>query len=77
LAKLRRLGVRVEGATFDYGAIKKHQEQIVRVSALGARKSLEDAGVELIEAQGRIAAPGEVVLTPGRGSGAPCRPATS
>jgi dihydrolipoamide dehydrogenase len=67
LAKLRRLGVRVEGATFDYGAIKKHQEQIVRVSALGARKSLEDAGVELIEAQGRIAAPGEVVLTPREG----------
>lgn len=69
LAKLRRLGVRVEGGAFDYGAIRKHQEQTVRVSALGVRKSLEDAGVALIEAEARIVAPGEVALTTPGGEG--------
>jgi dihydrolipoamide dehydrogenase len=63
LRKLKRLGVNVGEAAFDYAAMKRHQEQIVKVSALGVAKSLQEAGVEMLAGEGRIAAPGAVEWT--------------
>jgi dihydrolipoamide dehydrogenase len=63
LRKLRRLGVNVGETAFDYAAMKRHQEQIVKVSALGVQKSLQEAGVEMIAGEARIVTPGEVEWT--------------
>ncbi|MHB8909270.1 MAG: dihydrolipoyl dehydrogenase [Syntrophales bacterium] len=63
LKKIRRMGVNVANASFDYAAMKRHQEQIVNISALGVRKSLQDAGVAMIAGEGRIVSPHEVEWT--------------
>lgn len=63
LKKLGRMGVSVANAAFDYSAMKRHQEQIVKISALGVRKSLEGAGVDMLSGEGRIVAPREVEWT--------------
>ncbi|MFH1079683.1 MAG: NAD(P)/FAD-dependent oxidoreductase [Pseudomonadota bacterium] len=60
LKKLGRMGVRVAETSFDYAAMKRHQEQIVKISALGVQKSLTESGVEMKSGEGRIVAPGEV-----------------
>jgi dihydrolipoamide dehydrogenase len=60
LRKLGRMGVRAGETSFDYAAMKRHQEQIVKISGLGVRKSLQEAGVEMKVGEGRITAPGEV-----------------
>ena len=60
LKKLGRMGVRVAEPSFDYAAMKRHQEQIVKISALGVQKSLKEGGVEMKEGEGRILSPGEV-----------------
>ncbi len=60
LKKLKRLGINLASATFDFSAIKKHQQQIVKVAALGAQKTLEDAGVETKVGTGEILSPQEV-----------------
>ncbi len=65
LGKLKRLGVTVHGFTFDFQAMKRHQGQMVRISALGVQKTLDDAGVERREGTGRIVSPTEVeVISP-------------
>ncbi|MCX6069425.1 MAG: FAD-dependent oxidoreductase, partial [Chloroflexi bacterium] len=63
LKKLGRMGVSVANATFDYAAMKRHQEQIVKISAMGVQKSLTESGVEMKEGEGRILSPGEVEWT--------------
>ncbi|MCX5838420.1 MAG: dihydrolipoyl dehydrogenase [Deltaproteobacteria bacterium] len=60
LKKLGRMGVRVAEPSFDYATMKRHQEQIVRICALGVQKSLKEGGVEMKEGEGRILSPGEV-----------------
>jgi dihydrolipoamide dehydrogenase len=59
----KRLGITVENAGFDFAAVKRHQAQLVRVSALGVHKSLEDLGVDCLEGEAAIVAPGEVSIT--------------
>ncbi len=61
LKKLARMGVRVLEASFDYAAMKRYQEQAVRISALGVQKSLTEAGVEMRSGEGRILSPREAV----------------
>lgn len=61
LGKLKRLGVSAAG-TFDFAAIKRHQNQIVRTAVLGVRKSLEEAGVEMRQGLARIVSPGKVEI---------------
>ncbi|MDA8123790.1 MAG: NAD(P)/FAD-dependent oxidoreductase [Deltaproteobacteria bacterium] len=63
LGKLKRLGVQIGESAFDYGAMKRHQEQVVKLSALGVRKSLEEAGVALLAGEGRLVGPQEVAWT--------------
>lgn len=63
LKKLGRMGVSVANAAFDYSAMKRHQEQIVKISAMGVRKSLEDAGMDMLSGEGRIVAPRDVEWT--------------
>ncbi len=61
LGKLKRLGVSVTG-TYDFAAMKRHQNQIVRTAALGVKKSLEDAGVEMRQGLARITSPGKISI---------------
>ena len=68
LKKLGRMGVRVADPSFDYAAMKRHQEQIVKISALGVQKSLKESGVEMKSGEGRILSPGEVEWTAADGS---------
>jgi hypothetical protein len=56
------MGIGAAGGTYDFPSIRKHMEQMVRVSALGARKSLEDAGVELVQGEARLKSPVEVEI---------------
>ena len=42
LKKLKRVGVNILSATVDFAAMKRHQQQIVKVAALGAQKVLTD-----------------------------------
>ena len=63
LKKLGRMGIRVAGSSFDYAAMRRHQEQIVKISEMGVRKSLTDGGVVMKNGTGRILSPGEVEWT--------------
>src|SRR4030042_1377000 len=54
LKKIKRLGINVSVASIDFPAIKKHQQQIVKVAALGAQKMLADAQVETKQGKGEI-----------------------
>ena len=60
LKKLKRIGVNVNNVSFDFAAMKKHREQIVKIAALGAQKALADADVETKLGAGEILSPGEV-----------------
>ena len=60
LNKLGRMGVRAADTSFDFAAMKRHQEQIVKISAMGVQKSLKDTNVEMKNGEGRILSPGEV-----------------
>jgi dihydrolipoamide dehydrogenase len=63
LKKLARMGVCVADPSFDYAAMKRHQEQIVKISAMGVQKSLTEIGVEMKSGEGMIFSPGEVAWT--------------
>jgi dihydrolipoamide dehydrogenase len=67
LKKLKRMGINIADASIDFSAIKKHQQQIVKVSALGAQKMLTDAGVEIKQGIGEIVSPSEVRFTDASG----------
>jgi len=67
LKKLKRMGINVAGTSVDFPAIKKHQQQIVKVSALGAQKMLTDAGAEIKQGLGEILSPSEVRFTDSAG----------
>jgi dihydrolipoamide dehydrogenase len=63
LKKLKRVGVNISSATVDFAAMKKHQQQIVKVAALGAQKVLIDTQVETKLGTGEIVSPQEVRYT--------------
>ena len=63
LKKLKRMGINIKEASVDFAAIKKHQQQIVKVSDLGAQKMLTDAGAEIRQGFGEIISPSEVRFT--------------
>jgi len=67
LKKLKRVGINIAEASIDFSAIKKHQQQIVKVSALGAQKVLTDAKVETKLGTGEIISPQEVRFTDASG----------
>jgi len=67
LKKLKRMGINITDASIDFSAIKKHQQQIVKVSALGAQKVLADAGVEIKQGTGEIISSQEVRVTDSSG----------
>ena len=69
LKKLKRLGIDTGEARVDFAAMRKHQEQMVKIAALGARKLLTDAGVEITEGTGEIISPREVICTDRTGEG--------
>ena len=63
LKKLKRVGINISSAAIDFLAMKKHQQQIVKVAALGAQKVLTDAQVETKLGTGEILSPREVRFT--------------
>ncbi len=67
LKKLKRMGINVTDASIDFPAIKKHQQQIVKVSALGAQKVLTEALMEINQGVGEIVSSGEVRFTDSSG----------
>jgi dihydrolipoamide dehydrogenase len=67
LKKLKRVGINIAETSIDFSAIKKHQQQIVKVSALGAQKVLTDAKVETKLGTGEIISPREVRYTDSSG----------
>jgi dihydrolipoamide dehydrogenase len=60
LKKLKRLGINIVDVSIDFAGIKKHQQQIVKVAALGAHKMLVDAQVETKQGTGEINSSQEV-----------------
>ncbi len=68
LKKLKRVGVNVADAAVDFAAMKKHQQQIIKIAALGAQKALVDAQVETKLGTGEILSPHEVRYTDPSGS---------
>ena len=67
LKKLKRVGVNISAAAVDFSVMKKHQQQIVKVAALGAQKVLADAKVETKSGIGGILSPKEVRFTDSSG----------
>lgn len=63
LKKLKRLGINIGSAAIDFSAMKKHQQQIVKVAALGAQKILVDSKVEIKSGIGEILSKREVRFT--------------
>jgi len=68
LKKMKRMGIHVGQPSFDFAAMKRHQQQMVRISALGVEKSLREAGVDLKTGDGRIISPHEVRWTDDAGN---------
>jgi dihydrolipoyl dehydrogenase len=60
LKKLRRLGISTGQASWDFAAIKRHQRQMVAVSAKGVQLSLQDAGVDMKAGEGHVISSREV-----------------
>ena len=67
LKKLKRMGINISEASIDFSAIKKHQQQIVKVSALGAQKVLAESAVETKQGIGEIVSSQEVRFTDSTG----------
>jgi dihydrolipoamide dehydrogenase len=63
LKKMQRFGIAVGSPSLDFRAMKRHQQQMVRLSALGVEKSLREAGVAMKTGRGDILSPGEVRWT--------------
>ncbi|MCX5840499.1 MAG: dihydrolipoyl dehydrogenase [Deltaproteobacteria bacterium] len=63
LKKLKRMGINVGPSSFDFTAMKRHQQQMVKISALGVEKSLREAGVNLKSGEGKILSPREIQWT--------------
>ena len=57
----------ITAAAVDFSVMKKHQQQIVKVAALGAQKVLSDAKVETKSGIGEILSPKEVSFTDSSG----------
>ena len=68
LKKMKRLGISVGESSFDFDAMKRHQQQMVRISALGVEKSLREAGVVMKTGVGKLLSPGEVRCTDADGN---------
>jgi len=60
IKKLKRIGIAVGEPSFDFSVMKRHQNQMVRVSSLGVRKTLKETGVECIEGEGILVSPEDV-----------------
>ena len=54
------MGINIADTSIDFTGIKKHQQQIVKVAALGAHKMLVDARVETKQGIGEIISSQEV-----------------
>jgi dihydrolipoamide dehydrogenase len=63
LKKLKRVGINIANIAIDFATMKKHQQQIVKVAALGAQKILTDAQVEIKLGIGEIISSREVRYT--------------
>lgn len=60
LKKLKRLGISAGEARVDFAAIKRHQRQMITISAKGVQQSLEDAGIDMKVGEGHVISSEEV-----------------
>ena len=68
LKKIKRLGVTIGSSSFDFTAMKRHQQQMIRISALGVEKSLREAGLAMKAGEGKILSLREVQWTDADGN---------
>lgn len=68
IRKLKRMGISAGEPAFDFPAMKRHQQQMVKLSALGVEKSLREAGVDLKRGKGEILSPREIRWTDPEGN---------
>lgn len=68
MKKFKRLGINTSGTSIDFTAIKKHQQQAVKIATLGAHKALTDAQVEMKFGTGELISPQEVRYTDDKGN---------
>ena len=64
LKRLKRLGISTGEARVDFAAIKRHQRQMVTLSAKGVEQSLADAGVDMKTGEGHVISSREVEWMP-------------
>jgi len=57
LKKLTRMGISVSNSSYDFDAVKRHQMQMIRLSAMGTEITLREAGVELKLGEGVLSTP--------------------
>ncbi len=69
LKKIKRLGISAGETSFVFAAMKRHQKQMVTVSALGAEKSLKDVGVTAIRGNAQLLDPYNVKYETSEGNG--------
>jgi len=67
LKKIKRFGISLGEAGFDYAVIRRHRAQMTRISALGVEKTLQAAGVTMRNGYGRILSSGKVQWTSATG----------
>jgi dihydrolipoamide dehydrogenase len=60
---MKRLGITIGPSSFDFSTMKRHQQQMVRISALGVEKSLREAGSTLKAGEGKILSSRDVQWT--------------
>ncbi len=60
LKKLKRLGITVGETGIDFAAIKRHQRQMITLSAKGVQQTLGDAGVDMKAGEGHVLSSGEI-----------------
>jgi dihydrolipoamide dehydrogenase len=60
MKKLKRFGIESGYFSFNFSAIKHHQQQMVKISALGVQKTLNDAGVHMKSGKAKIISPQDV-----------------
>ena len=66
----RTFGVTPGEAAFDWPAVRRRQEAVVRKSSLGVAKLLQDAGVTVVQGHGRLDGPGRVTVAGAEGTAA-------
>ena len=56
----KKLGLRLDGVTPDYGELKKRQDELIGFMRMGVSSTLKKNGIELIEGKGELSGKGKI-----------------